>query len=269
MRVSQYKQQSDLVIQNLKAIVIVAEDFLSATTVKPSSSVAKKLKLVLLHGMCRKATSLVVLYEARQFEGIEEIGRSIFEGYVDLENLQNDPKNYPSYLLACSERQKVIFLNAHERQSGDLFSAEVIQKLGDAFGYPISKYKSEQESLIQRICEKLPKKYVEVSKKGRPPKPRNFLEQKAKWAGLESDYNGFYRLMSPHSHHDISSLILYVMGPSAEFEWPPKKGKVPSFNALYVAFVSIKMSTIRIAKSFKRYNGPLKARLAELDPKFE
>lgn len=268
MRVSQYKQQSDLAVTNLKALVNVADDFLISTTVKPSSSVEKKLKLVLLHGMCRKATSMVVLYEAGQFEGIEEIGRSIFEGYVDLENLQNDPKNYPDYLLACSEKQKVVFLNAHERQSGDLFSSEAIEKLEEAIGYPILKYKSDQESRIARICEKLPKKYVQKSQQGKL-KPLSNLEQKAKWAGLESHYNGYYRLMSPHSHHDISSLVLYVMGPSAEFEWPPKKGKVPSFNSLYVAFGSIKMSTIRIMKSLKRFNGPLKARLAEIDPQFD
>jgi hypothetical protein len=236
--------------------------------VKASSSVEKKLKLVLLHGMCRKAKSMVVLYEAKQFEGIEEIGRSIFEGYVDLENLQNDAKNYPFYMLACSERQKVVFLNAHERQSGDNFSAEVIEKLGEAFGYPVSKLKSDQESRIELICEKLPKKYVQKDKQGKR-KPLNSLEQKAKWAGLESDYNGFYRLMSPHSHHDVSSLVLYVMGPSAEFEWPPKKGKVPSFNSLYVAFVSIKSSIIRISKSLKKFNGPLKTRLAELDPQLD
>ena len=148
MRTSQYKQQSDLVASYLNEVVKIAEKFLDSTTVKSRSPVAKKLKLVLLHGMCRKAASLIVLYEAKQFEGIEEIGRSIFEGYVDLENLQNDPENYADYLLACSEKQKVAFLDEHERRVGDHFSSEVIVRLEKALGEPISKYKSKQKLLL-------------------------------------------------------------------------------------------------------------------------
>ncbi len=266
----EYKSQCDQCFSDLKKVVKIANGFLNSITLKTSSPTAKKLKLVLLHGMCRKAASLIVLYGSKQFEGIEEIARAIFEGYIDLENLQNDPDNYADFILASSNAQKITFLRGHLQRPEDAHSQKVITELEKNLGVPVAKYISDRKTLIRTICERLPKKYVQISKQGKPLKPCTRLEDKARWAGLDSDYNGFYRLMSPYSHNDVSSLILYVMEPlSQEFEWPPMKGKVPSFAALYVTFTSIRTSTIRIAKSLRKFNGPLRTQLLNIDPKFE
>ena len=215
--------QSKEILALLGDVVTLAHEIVNTSKLAPMSKPTKSLSLMMLFHMAEKGETVHRLADSGLSAGVETIVRSMFETHIDLQNLHNYPKHYPNYLFAATTIQQRKQLDVLIRSEESRWKAQARKIAASAANCTLEDLRAEKDAELKELVSQLPDRFLRGDEKKRL---ETNIEVRAKWAGLQHEYDQTYRYLSAMSHSDIIA-VTRQSGKHVPAWWPRARNPCP------------------------------------------
>tara|TARA_R110002096_G_scaffold282178_1_gene476209 strand:+ start:18182 stop:19021 length:840 start_codon:yes stop_codon:yes gene_type:complete len=238
--------RSKALLSILGEAVTSAHDIVSSSKLAPRSKPLKSLSLMILHNMAEKGESVHQLASKGMSAGIEAIVRSMFESYVDLQNLHSYPDHYPNYLfavVALNQRKQIeIAIKNPEWHWSALSRLEAASFAGST----LEDFQAQMVGEVNYLKRNLSDQFFRDTDRKRL---ETRIEVRAEWAGLHDKYDQDYRYLSAVSHSDMIDVTPKTQEHVSAW-WPPERRPCSS-AAVWAAATYLIEAIDKVTKKLK------------------
>lgn len=215
--------QSKDILALLGDAVALAHEIVDSSKLAPMSKPTKSLSLMMLFHMAEKGETIHQLADSGLSAGVETIVRSMFETHIDLQNLHNFPEHYPNYLFAATTLRQRKQLDVLIRSEESRWKAQARKIAASAANCTLEDIRAEKDAELKELVSQLPDRFLRGYEKTRL---ETNIEVRAKWAGLQHEYDQTYRYLSAISHSDMIAVTRQA-GKHVSAWWPPGGNPCP------------------------------------------
>lgn len=205
------------------------------------SSLAKINLLLLLNASAKLASSMATLGRNEHHTSVSVIARSLLENYVSFKRLAESDV-HAVYLTHASHEQQRSWFQARIDNPESAESITIAQAL-DELGTTLREVIDETIAKMRDFESVLPPEYFYKGKL----KTGFFF--RFELAGLTSQYKTFYKLLSSHSHGNVSSILAGATR-SGEISWPPGVEPIPML-AVTLAVDLLTTQSLKMAELYR------------------
>ncbi len=243
--------------------IVEARKLVQGVKVTRQTSPQKQLSMLTLNSLLERADSTSALAHAGEPAGIEDVARGAFENYIDLKNLHRYPKEYPKYMMYLSEKQTLSGLRAIRTNPDKAYAKKIIEGLPVHIDMTVDQAYELSHSDVAMFRSQLTRNYF---RKGRHHSDPNaaVIESvyfRAKLADEIDIYRSAYKILSSHSHGNVSSMLGSVVR-DMKIGWPPEKRMVSIMSVSLVTGTLLEGSLL-VAKKLRKPLAALKMLEAE------